>query len=443
MRLAIREHKGLGGPITLPGHNMKLGRGGIREIEFFTQTRQLIAGGRDPELRCRGTLRGLEVLAQKKWVESDVARALSDHYVAHRTVEHRLQMVQDAQTHTLPKSDEGFARLACMMARDVDSLQRDLRQRLAAVHELTEGFFAPSKSDASVPQANLDASILNRWISYPALRSARSRQVFDRVKPDLLARLSDTARPQDALIAFDGFLAGLPAGVQLFSLLEANPQLADLIIDISGTSPALAQYLSRNAGVFDAVIGGGFFSDWPQQAGLEQALQQELAREADYELRLDTTRRWHKEWNFRIGVHLLRGLISAQEASAQYADLARAVLAVIWPIVIDNFALKHGPAPGRGAVVLGMGSLGAGTLNAGSDLDLIVIYDPLDAEASKWKEAIGFKGVLREVDAGADHRAERADGAGKTVRGRHAPAPLGQSGAGCHQLVRFSDLSAR
>ncbi|GIT85610.1 glutamine-synthetase adenylyltransferase [Roseobacter sp. OBYS 0001] len=391
MRLAIREHKGLGGPITLPGHDMKLGRGGIREIEFFTQTRQLIAGGRDPELRCRGTLKGLELLAEKKWVESDVAEALSDHYVAHRTVEHRLQMVQDAQTHTLPKTDENFARLAAMMATDVETLQADLRRRLAAVHEMTEGFFAPSKPDAPAPQANLDVSILNRWVSYPALRSTRSRQIFDRVKPDLLARLSGTARPQDALIAFDGFLAGLPAGVQLFSLLDANPQLTDLIIDISGTSPALAQYLSRNAGVFDAVIGGDFFSDWPKQAGLEQALQEEMARETDYELRLDTTRRWHKEWNFRIGVHLLRGLISAQEASVQYADLARAVLAVLWPIVIDNFALKHGAAPGRGAVVLGMGSLGGGTLNAGSDLDLIVIYDPLDVEASGGKKSLASR----------------------------------------------------
>lgn len=391
MRLAIREHKGLGGPITLPGHNMKLGRGGIREIEFFTQTRQLIAGGRDPDLRCRETRKGLAVLAQKKWVETDVAEALSDHYVAHRTVEHRLQMVQDAQTHNLPRSEENFARLAAMMATDVASLQADLKQRLEAVHELTEGFFAPSKPQPPVPQVDLDESILNRWISYPALRSTRSRQIFDRVKPDLLARLSGTARPQDALIAFDGFLAGLPAGVQLFSLLEANPQLTDLIIDITGTSPALAQYLSRNAGVFDAVIGGGFFSDWPHQAGLERALEEALARETDYELRLDTTRRWHKEWNFRIGVHLLRGLISAQEASAQYADLARTVLAVIWPIVIDNFALKHGPAPGRGAVVLGMGSLGAGTLNAGSDLDLIVIYDPLDMDASDGRKPLASR----------------------------------------------------
>ena len=115
MRLAIREHKGLGGPITLPGHNMKLGRGGIREIEFFTQTRQLIAGGRDVDLRLRGTCDGLDVLAKKDWLPAEVAGTLKDHYRAHRTIEHRQQMVRDAQTHTLPTSDADFDRLAACL----------------------------------------------------------------------------------------------------------------------------------------------------------------------------------------------------------------------------------------------------------------------------------------------------------------------------------------
>ncbi|WP_298836152.1 bifunctional [glutamine synthetase] adenylyltransferase/[glutamine synthetase]-adenylyl-L-tyrosine phosphorylase [uncultured Roseobacter sp.] len=384
MRLAIREHKGLGGPITLPGHNMKLGRGGIREIEFFTQTRQLIAGGRDPELRCRGTRDGLAVLARKGWVPEETAQVLSDHYVVHRTVEHRLQMINDAQTHNLPGSEEGFARLAAMMDTDPDNLRADLRSRLADVHEMTEGFFAPSaRPEPAGDVADLiDAQTVTRWLSYPALRSERSREIFNRLRPDLLLRLSRTAKPEDALNAFDGFLAGLPAGVQLFSLLEANPQLLDLLIDITGTSPALAQYLSRNASVFDAVIGGDFFADWPGTGGLCASLEAALAQETDYETALDAARRWTREWHFRIGVHLLRGLTTAPEAGRQYADLARSVLRVVWPLVLTQFARRHGPPPGRGAVVLGMGSLGAGRLNAGSDLDLILIYDPLDAESS-------------------------------------------------------------
>lgn len=383
MRLAIREHKGFAGPIALPGHDMKLGRGGIREIEFFTQTRQLIAGGRDPDLRVRGTVEGLTVLSEKGWVPPDVRDALIQHYTAHRTVEHRLQMVQDARTHSLPRSEEGFARLAALMDTDEAHLRQDLAERLHAVHGLTEGFFTRDPVSAPTDARNdLDQGVLARWVTYPAMRSARSRQIFERLKPVLLQCLSQTARPNEALLAFDGFLSGLPAGVQLFSLLEANPQLMDLVIDITGTSPALAQYLSRNAQVFDAVIAGDFFSDWPGQGGLEATLLNGLNGEVDYERKLDSVRRGYKEWDFRIGVHLLRGLISPKRARVQYTDLARAVLNVLWPVVTQEFASKHGTPPGRGAVVLGMGSLGAVSLNPGSDLDLIVIYDPLEAETS-------------------------------------------------------------
>ena len=381
MRLAIRHHKGLGGPITLAGHNMKLGRGGIREIEFFTQTRQLIAGGRDPELRMSGTRQGLAGLAQKGWIEPDLAKALSDHYVVHRTVEHRLQMVRDAQTHNLPTSEAEFDRLAALMDMNRSDLEQDLHRRLSEVHDATEGFFAPD-AVAAVPEQTLNPEIMERWRTYPALRSERGAAVFERIKPAILARLAQAAKPQEALLALDGFLRGLPAGVQLFSLFDANPQLVELLVDIVSTSPALAQYLSRNASVFDAVIGGDFFSEWVGQALLQSALMDLLIRESDYEAKLDATRRWTKELHFRVGVHLLRGLIDAKEAGVQYNDLARAVVGAIWPAVVDEFARRYGPPPGRGAVVLGMGSLGAGMLNAGSDLDLIVIYDPAGVDVS-------------------------------------------------------------
>ncbi|MDU8911270.1 glutamine-synthetase adenylyltransferase [Aestuariicoccus sp. MJ-SS9] len=382
MRLRIREHKGLGGPITLPGHNMKLGRGGIREIEFFTQTRQIIAGGRDPDLRVRGTVEGLRVLASKGWVPEGVAETLVAHYRAHREVEHRVQMVRDAQTHDLPQSDDGFDRLACLMGTDSASLRADLSARLAEVHELTEGFFAPGTEDAAAPQALDQSEIPKRWPSYPALRSERAVGIFNRLKPEILRRLEKAARPEEALVAFDGFLEGLPAGVQLFSLFEANPQLIDLLVGIVSVSPDLGRYLARNSGVFDAVIGGDFFSPWPGAAVLEAMLREQLARDDDYERKLDTARRWGKEWHFRVGVHLLRGLMDTEEAGRAYADLAQASLAALWPEVVARFAEKHGRLPGRGAIVLGMGSLGAARLHARSDLDVIVIYDPEDDEAS-------------------------------------------------------------
>ena len=385
IRLRIRETKGTGGAISVPGHDMKLGRGGIREIEFFTQTRQLIAGGRDPDLRQRGTVAGLAALAEKDWVPEDVAARLTEHYRAHREVEHRIQMVHDAQTHRIPTSEDGIARIACLMDTDAATLGAEITRRLTEVHELTEGFFAPDAAPAPAPAPipeGLDAGILARWPTYPALRSQRARRIFERLRSELLARLAETARPDQALVALDGFLSGLPAGVQLFSLFEANPQLIDLLVDIVGTSPDLASYLARNSSVFDAVIGGDFFADWPGMAALRDDLAARLDAEPDYERQLDFARRWTKEWRFRVGVHLLRGLIGAEAAGRQYAELAEAVIAALLPVVEAQFALKHGAAPGRGAVVLGMGSLGAARLNAASDLDLIVIYDPGAAETS-------------------------------------------------------------
>ncbi|MDF1709802.1 MAG: bifunctional [glutamine synthetase] adenylyltransferase/[glutamine synthetase]-adenylyl-L-tyrosine phosphorylase [Paracoccaceae bacterium] len=396
MRLRIRAHKGLGGPVVLTDHNMKLGRGGIREIEFFTQTRQIIAGGRDPDLRVRGTVEGLAVLARKGWIPDDVAHTLTGHYRAHREVEHRLQMINDAQTHSLPRSDEGFARLAAFMGMEQTALEADLKSRISEVHDLTEGFFAgsgitPSPQVSAEVADTLDTEVTSRWRSYPALRSARAVEIFQRLRPEILSRLARAAKPDEALLAFDGFLSGLPAGVQLFSLFDVNPQLIDLLVDIVGSSPALAQHLSRNSGVFDAVIGGGFFAPWPGMKALRDELSARLEGEADYERKLDAARRWAKEWHFRIGVHHLRGLIDAEAAGPQYADLAEAVLRALWPVVVAQFAAKHGTPPGRGAMVLGMGSLGAGRLNATSDLDLIVIYDADGVENSDGRRPLAAR----------------------------------------------------
>jgi glutamate-ammonia-ligase adenylyltransferase len=197
-----------------------------------------------------------------------------------------------------------------------------------------------------------------------------------------MTRLRAASFPDQALMSFDRFLSKLPAGVQLFSLFRANPQMIDLLIDILGTAPSLSEYLSQNVQVLDAVIGGSFWDDWPGETVLRKQLIDHLAAETDYERQLDLSRRWSKEWHFRIGVHVLRGLIDAQQAGREYADLARATLGGIWPSVCAEFARKHGIMPGRGAVVLGMGSLGAGRLHAHSDLDVIVIYDADDVEGS-------------------------------------------------------------
>ncbi len=390
MRLRIRAHRGLNGPLQLEGHNMKLGAGGIREIEFYAQTRQLIAGGRDATLRDPTTLGALAALAEKGWTSPAQAAALSRLYLAHRDLEHRIQMVLDAQTHDLPSTQSGIARLAAFCGQSEGDFRRDVLARLAETDRLTDEFFNPT-AEAAAPLATPaegpalspeSRAIIAGWQAYPALRSARAQSLFQRLLPKLEARLSRADTPSEALVALDGFLAGLPAGVQIFALFDANPALVDLIIDIAATAPSLALYLSRHSGVLDGVIGGSFWSPWPDDLALQRELSAHLAALPDYEARLDGARIWQKEWHFRIGVHLLRGLISADDAGAQYAALAGAVIGALWPMVAQDFARRHGPAPGRGAAVLGMGSLGAGRLNAASDLDIILIYDAGGAEAS-------------------------------------------------------------
>ena len=390
MRRRIRDHRGLHGEIRAPGHNLKLGRGGIREIEFFAQTRQLIAGGRDPDLRAPRTVDALAALAAKGWIPDGVARELADHYRAHRRVEHRIQMVNDAQTHTLPATAEGIAVVAALdAAPDPDRWSAELVARLSRVEALTGDFFTPG-GDALPDRPDLteaQAAVVERWQSYPALKSARAQLVFARIEPRILTALFRAAHPDEALSRFDSMLRRLPAGVQLFSMFESNPSLIDLVGDISATSPRLAAYLARHPEVLDAVLAGSFFSPWAGAAGLRAALaalidQTMAAPGGGYERALDAARLWAHEWQFRVGVHHLRGLVEPEEAGQHYADIADAAVAALAPLVAEEFARRHGPPPGLGAVVLGMGSLGARQLNAASDLDLIVIYDPAGADAS-------------------------------------------------------------
>ena len=382
MILRIRAHKGLTGPLTVPGHDLKLGLGGIREIEFFAQTRQLITGGRDESLRDRGTLAALDALTAAGWVEPRVRDALAPAYVAHRTLEHRLQMLEDAQTHRMPVAPAALARLADFCGEaDRDAFLAAIRNRLALVHDLTEPFFVQDAPPAPAPTGAVFAdpaaaeALMTGWRRLPAMRSERARTIFKRIEPHLLGRLQASGQPDQALLAFDAFLSRLPAGVQVFSLFDANPPLLDLLVDICATTPELARYLGRNAGVLDAVISRDFYGPLPGGQELRAELAGILAGIADYETALNRARIWMKERHFRIGVHLLRGLAEADAAAAAYSNVADAVVAAVLPLVAEDFARRHGPAPGAGPAVVAMGKLGSREMTATSDLDLIVLYD--------------------------------------------------------------------
>jgi len=401
IRLRIRDHyKTKIGEITLPKHNMKLGRGGIRDIEFFTQTHQIIFGGRDETIRSRETVSSLRAISDKKWLPNGLVKDLIENYRFYRTIEHRLQMINDAQTHELPSSEQGFVRLACLMGKEKDDLKKELFERLSKTNSEIEGFFEPQNTrqisqNISFPKEFEDQIVT--WASFPALRTARAVSIFDRLKPVILKSITSTPRPEETLIAFGNFLSKLPTGIQIFSLFENNTQILDLLLDILSTSGVLSEYLVKNTNVLDSVIAPEFWGNWPSKKHLSNDLEARLKNEIDYEAKLDLARRWCKEWQFRVGVHYLKSQISASKAGAQYAELAEAILSIIWQEVLCEFAKKFGPEPGNGTAVISMGSLGSGVLHANSDLDLIIIYDADGNDKSEGERSLSARQYYSRV----------------------------------------------
>ena len=390
------------GVIAVAGHNIKLGRGGIREIEFFVQTQQLIAGGRDYELRGKQTCPMLDELAAKKWIAPETAVELKEAYRFLRTLEHRLQMIEDEQTHSLPASDEDLDLVACFMGfENRDSFSKALTKRLECVRDHYAKLFetAPPLSEErgslvftgteddpdtlktlgelGFHKTSEMSETIRGWHTgrFPATRSPRSRELLTSLMPALLRALSRTVNPDAAFDRFDRFLTGLPAGVQLFSMFYSNPHLLDLLAGICGTAPRLAAYLSQNPRVLEAVVDPDFFKVLPGREELNRSLRDELAHAEDYQDTLDFARVWAREYRFRLGVRVLSGSADAEEAGPAYAALASELVAALAPVAEDSVMLKHGRIRDGRFAVVAMGKLGSEEMSASSDLDLIMIYD--------------------------------------------------------------------
>jgi len=402
MKRQIHAYRGFG-HIAVAGHNIKLGRGGIREIEFFVQTQQLIAGGRQSDLRVRQTLEALKRLLARGWIKEQVARDLSEAYVFLRRIEHRLQMVADEQTHEIPDDPArllGFA-LFCGYP-DVETFARELTRRLETVQrhyaalfedspELTAGginmVFAGEKDDPATVVALKEMgytrpeqvlATVRGWHHgrYPAVRSARARERLTEVQPLLIAVLADTTDPDRALASFDRFLADLPTGVQLFSLLRANPSLLRLLANIMGTAPRLAHILSRRRRLLDAVLDPGVLGDLPKPQDLDRLIAAEIGSGShDLQYVLDRARVVGSEQQFLIGVRVLSGAIKANQAGGAYALLAERLIDQLKAASERELERAHGRVVGGGAAVIAMGKLGGREMTAASDLDLILVYD--------------------------------------------------------------------
>ena len=425
----IDAHRG-GSRIVLGGHNIKLGRGGIREIEFFAQTQQLIWGGRESDLRVRTTLRALEALVGAGHVARQTMVELKSAYEFCRRLEHRLQMVNDQQTHSLPENEEGLAKVAAFMGFGTTAaFSSTLLAHLRAVERHYAKLFE-DKTDIDVSEpgrlvfAGVDhdpdtletlskmgytdprraSALIRVWRThrYRAMRSTRAQDLLAELVPRILNAFAASPNPDSALLRFDSFLAHLPSGIQLFSLFAARPELLDTVTVIMGSAPRLADWLSRYPALFDSVLSRDFLSlEVPDDAGIEaevadtarqglvrlfyerefgiEEMKEELAeagRQAPYlQDFLDVERRWANDRIFQIGVHMLRGILSPVEAGRPLSNIADACLGVLLPRVAGEFASAHSRLPGGEVAVVAFGKLGSREMTTNSDLDLMFIYD--------------------------------------------------------------------
>jgi glutamate-ammonia-ligase adenylyltransferase len=405
----IHAHKGHG-EVAVKGHNVKLGRGGIREIEFFVQTQQLIAGGRFPELRGRATVPMLGELAKRGWITAEARDALTRQYWFLRRVEHAIQMVADEQAHTLPDTDEGLERIAKMLGfagekefsaafrASLHEVESHYAALFEAAPELSSGIgnlvFTGKVDDPDTLKTLRQLGfkrpsditrVIRSWHfgRYRATQSAEARERLTELTPALLEAFGKTKKADKALVRFDQFLAGLPAGIQLFSLLQSNPSLLKLLATVMGAAPRLAEIITRRPHVFDGLLDPALLAELPDRSYLAGRLAAFTENSVGYEEILDRLRIFGAEQKFLIGVRLLAGAIDAERAGKAFSDLADLTIGAALDAVQVEFARWHGRVSGGRVAILGMGKLSSRELTAGSDVDLILLYDhDADAEES-------------------------------------------------------------
>jgi glutamate-ammonia-ligase adenylyltransferase len=378
----------------LAGFDVKLGRGGIREIEFLVQTLSLVWGGQETRLRVPATLDALPALAAAGHLPAAAAADLAADYISLRQVEHRLQMVDDRQTHALPGTEAGLAAFAIFLGRpDFVADFTALRER---VHGHFLGFFDagtdPGQSIALDPgppgevapgfAAHLTdlgfrdprhiAERLRDWASgtMAALRSERARGLAEALTPSLLTALSATPEPDKAFAHFDAVLARQRAGVQLLSLFQRNPALLTRVAAVLGAAPALAEHLETDAQALEALLAPSARFDAPKPA-----LRARLAEVKELEEAVAVTRRFVRQEEFHISVATLEGRLDADEAGCLRTRLAAAALAALLPRVLARHRARFGRLEGAAFAIVALGKTGAEEMMAGSDLDLLLIYD--------------------------------------------------------------------
>ncbi|MBS0295455.1 MAG: bifunctional [glutamine synthetase] adenylyltransferase/[glutamine synthetase]-adenylyl-L-tyrosine phosphorylase [Proteobacteria bacterium] len=403
------------------GANLKLGGGGIREVEFFVQTQQLILGGRDRSLRSPRTLEALEALTTAGHVTAAAAKDMASAYQRLRGWEHRVQMLEDEQTHVLPASGEDRLRVAALAgAESLEAFDEQVSTTLKTVNRRYGELFASDESLSSEhgslvftgvddDPATLEtlgrmgfddparvSSTIRAWHHgrIPATRSERGRELFTRLAPRLLEAAARTGAPDAAFTRFAAFFSGLSAGVQIQSLFLAQPGLFELIVQVMAFSPKLASTLARRPAALDALLDQSFFANLDLDSGVIAELAAAAASAGGFEQAMDAVRRIHREQAFRIGVQAISGAAKSDEIGRAYSDLADACLHALAPAALRETVRQGGDFPGQVAVVA-LGKLGSREMTATSDLDLMTVYaapDPAAASSLKGWAAETFYG---------------------------------------------------
>ncbi|WP_395329524.1 bifunctional [glutamate--ammonia ligase]-adenylyl-L-tyrosine phosphorylase/[glutamate--ammonia-ligase] adenylyltransferase [Novosphingobium sp. BL-8H] len=394
-----------------PGFDLKKGRGGIREVEFYAQTHQLIHGGRNPALRLRGTRATLDALADAGLVPAEDARLLGESYDRLRTIEHRLQMMQDQQTHALPMRPEALEAVAQLDGLpDGETLLEELRAITDAVGERYDALVMantplgpttqvamPAQDDLrdelaglGIAEAEAMAHRVEGWLSggMRALRSDAARAAFAGVRADLFAALAAAPEPERAFARFEKLLNNLPSAINLFRLLEARPALLERLARILSLAPTLADALARRADLLDPLIDASAF-DLPGSVDELVAEFTQFEPDADYEQKLGTVRRKVGDRRFALGVQLIEGANDPLDIGHALARIAEAALVVLTDAALEEFRAVHGVVPGSELVVLGLGRMGGGVLTHASDLDLIHLFTGDFAGESDGRRPLG------------------------------------------------------
>jgi glutamate-ammonia-ligase adenylyltransferase len=412
-RIDVAKNTALGlmdDPVArIAGHNVKLGEGGIREIEFLVQTLQMVWGGRDPTLRVKPTLPAMVRLVETGHLEETARRELEASYRFLRQLEHRIQMVHDRQTHSLPEQPEEMTRIAGFMGfPDARTFAGEFLRHVEIVRANYRAVFehVPDLPGTEVPGPELDfrgddpepaatAAVLRelgyrdtrrivtavrQWLAgrVRALRSSRARDLMTTMVPSILVALGRQPNPDEAFNRFDRFIGALPAGVQPMSLFQRNAKLLDRIADVLGAAPLLSEHLARYPSSLEGLL------TTEDEVDVRRMLRSRLTDAATLEDVIQIVRRAVKERDFFLSVATLDGRLDADESGRLRTALAEAALSVLVPHVLDDFASRFGRVPGSALAVVAMGKAGGREMMAGSDLDLMFVYDhPADATESR------------------------------------------------------------